>query len=505
MQKEQSHYQQLVQFSKRARIFESIESLLHWDQETYMPQKGIIIRAEQLELIASLHHEAKTDKNFGKLLGELIDLKSGEIYATTLTFEEKASLKRWRRDFLLNTALPNDFVCEFAKLNSQAISIWGEAREQNNFALFAPYLQKTIEMSRQKAAYINPKGAIYDVLIDFHEPEMTTKELEEYFTSLKKVLLPLLEKIKSAKATEDHFLHGTFAKEKQIEFGNLLLKELGYDLHSGRLDLSRHPFSTSFHPNDSRITTRIHKSGLFDSLSAVLHEAGHSIYEMGLNPQAYGTPLCQALSLGIHESQSRFYETYIGQSKAFWHTLFPKLQDTFKPQLDGVTLEQFYKAINKVSPSLIRVEADEITYTFHIIIRFEIEKALLEGTLALEDLPAVWNEKMRTYLGVEVPNEKEGCLQDIHWSMGEFGYFPTYSLGNLYGAQFFEAFTKEYSDWQERFERGEFLFVKEWLGREIHSHGRIYSAKELVERVSGKPLGTKAYLEYLTKKYSIVD
>jgi len=494
MQESKKKYTQLSDLSKKSKLLESITSLLHWDQETYMPEKGIGVRAEQLELLASLHHKECTSNRFAKILGKLIDLKSGAIFATDLSFDEQAALKRWRLDYLKAKALTNSFVKKFARLNAESINIWAKARKENNFKLFAPQLKKTIQMSRKKAAQIDSQKPIYDVLIDIHEPEMTQEVLSGYFAQVKPVLLELIKN--SPKNLDRSFLEGNFSKEKQLQFGNFLLGEVGYDLTKGRLDLSNHPFSISLHPFDSRITTRITTNYLFDSLSAVMHEAGHSLYEMGLNEKAYGTPICEALSLGIHESQSRLYETIVGQSKPFWAHYFPKLQETFAPQLDEVTLDQFYKAINRVRPSLIRVEADELTYSLHVLIRFEIEKVLLDGTLDVRELPKAWNGKMKEYLGVEPQNDAEGCLQDIHWAMGEFGYFPTYFLGNLYAAQFFEAFKSTNA------KEDDYMALKGWLNENVHKQGRIYTATELVKRVTGKELSPAPYLNYLTQKYS---
>ncbi len=466
-----------------------------------MPKKGNLVRADQLELLASLSHEEKTSKKFQTALAKLINLDTGAILGSGLNDPQKAALREWRRDFLKSAALPNAFVKAFARLSCESMVAWSEARKANRFSDFAPYLERVIEMCRQKAEYLGYKQHPYDALLDCFEPGATTSEIDAVFKKVKKAVRTLLAQIVASKQVDDRCLHGKFSSDKQLAFGRELLTAMGYDLEQGRLDLSNHPFSMSIHPSDSRVTTRIHRTSLFDSISAVLHEGGHSLYEMGLLPEYYGSPLCEAVSLGIHESQSRLWETRIGQSKPFWKHFLPPLKAQFK-QLEDVTLDQFYRAINKVAPSFIRVEADEVTYSLHVILRFELEKQLIEGSLAVSDLPAAWNGLMETYLGITPPTDREGCLQDIHWSMGAFGYFPTYTLGNLYAAHFFKAFENEFPDWEKRVAKGELLFLREWLRENIHRHGRMHSAHELLKRVSGqKNLSEAPYIAYLNQKY----
>ena len=341
----------------------------------------------------------------------------------------------------------------------------------------------------------------YDALLDDYEPGITTAEIASLFSRLQKRITSLVKTL-AKKPVDDTFLHGTFDPAKQIAFGKIILHDMGYSMENGRLDLSSHPFSSSCHPTDSRITTRIHPTSLISNISVILHEGGHSLYEMNLPAEDYGSPLCEAISLGMHESQSRFWETRIGQSKAFWKHYLPLLQKTFKGKLDKVSLDQFFKAVNKVEPSMIRVEADEVTYSLHVIIRFELEKALIEGTLAIRDLPEAWRGKMKEYLGIIPKNDAEGCLQDIHWSMGAFGYFPTYTLGNLYAAHLFEGFEKDHPQWEKRVEKGDLLFIKDWLGDNVHRYGRQYGSKELLKKATGKEFSEKAYVNYLERKYA---
>ncbi len=468
-----------------------------------MPKQGNVVRADQLEMMASLAHKERIGKTFQKALSKLIDLETGTVLAKDLTMEQKAALREWRRDFLKAIALPNTFVKQFARQSSEAIVAWAEAKKVDRFADFAPYLERIIDLCRQKVDYLGFKEHPYDALLDCFEPGAKTAEIDALFSKLKKSLKTLLGQIVASKQVDDSFLHGKFPAEKQLAFGREILAAMGYDQEKGRLDLSNHPFSMSIHPSDSRVTTRIHRTSLFDSISAVLHEGGHSLYEMGLLPEYYGSPLCEAVSLGIHESQSRLWETRIGQSKPFWKYFLPSLKAQFK-QLEPVTLDPFYRAINRVSPTFIRVEADEVTYSLHVIIRFELEKQLIEGTLHVSELPEAWNSLMQTYLGITPSTDREGCLQDIHWSMGAFGYFPTYTLGNLYASHFFKAFEKDFPDWEKRVEAGELLFLREWLRTHIHQHGKIFSAKELLKRIDRETLSEKPYLNYLTDKYQAI-
>jgi carboxypeptidase Taq len=319
---------------------------------------------------------------------------------------------------------------------------------------------------------------------------------------LQKELTLLLKKIRGDRQVDDRFLRRKVDDATQLELGNWILSKLPMDKNYTRLDLSSHPFSLALHPHDSRITTRFIPNAFMSNIFSVLHEAGHSMYEMGLPLETWGTPLSEPTSLSIHESQSRWWETLIGRSFPFWEKFYPELQKRLPKLLKSVPLERFYRAINKVTPSCIRVEADEVTYCLHVILRFEIEKQLIDGTLNVGDLPEAWNIKMKEYLGITPPNDAQGCLQDIHWSLGDFGYFPTYALGNLFAAHFFSAFAKQFPDWEERMIKGDLGFIREWLKVNIHIHGRTYNSEELAKRVTGKPLSESAYCSYLKKKYT---
>lgn len=494
------NYQKIFELSKHSRTLQGIVHLLDWDQETYMPPGAQEIRAEQLKVMAGLIHREKTSKKFARSLSALIDLKSGEILAKELSFQQQAALKEWRRDYLHDTALPAKFVEEFAKTTSEAINIWRKAKEKNDFSLFAPFLKKIVSLSKKKADFIGYADHPYDALLDQFEPDMKTKEVDALFSHLRKELTPLIKKL-TLHEIDNRFLFGKWDREKQIAFSWKILEAMGYDLKSGRLDFSTHPFSSSSHPTDSRITTRIHPDSLMSNIFVILHEGGHALYEMGLPQELYGSPLCESRSMGVHESQSRWWETRIGLSKPFWQYYFPILKDTFKGQLEPISFNSFYQAINKVKPSYIRVEADEVTYPLHVILRFELEKSLIEGSLKVEEIPDAWNAKMEESLGIIPQTPSQGCLQDIHWSMGAFGYFPTYTLGNLYAAHLFEAFAAQHPDWEQKVAAGQLDFIKLWLHENIYLHGRRYSTPQLLENATKKQFSAEPYLNYLKNKY----
>ncbi len=494
-------YQKVFELSKHARILQGIVSILDWDQETYMPSGSAGIRAEQLETMAGIIHREKTSRKFANALSKLIDIQTGKIKTNTLSSQQMASLREWRRDYLHDTALPSKFVEELAKVTSQAIIAWRTAKKDNAFQQFAPYLDRIVQLNRKKADLLGYQDHPYDALLDQYEPDVKTHEVSALFLKLRTQLTPLIQKM-AQQPVDDQFLYGNWDQAKQMAFSQKLLATMGYDNNKGRVDFSAHPFSSASHPTDSRITTRIHPESLMSNIFAILHEAGHALYEMGLPQNDYGSPLGDSRSLGVHESQSRWWETRIGLSKPFWQYFFPLLKETFRGQLDQITLDVFYRAINKVEPSFIRIEADEVTYPLHIILRFELEKGLIEGSLNVRDIPEAWNAKMKEYLGLIPSTNAEGCLQDIHWSMGAFGYFPTYTLGNLYAAHLFEAFVKDHPDWEKQVAAGQLGFIKLWLHEKIYQHGKHYTTQELLTQATGKNFSADPYLHYLKKKYS---
>jgi len=491
----------LHDISKQTALLSSIESHLDWDQNTYLPPDAVALRSQQLEWMAHLVHKSRTSSSFVKALSRLVDIESGEVVDSSLSAEKIAALREWRRDYLHLSKLPSAFVKKFTKITATAQHVWAKAKKEDSFSLFAPHLEKIVSLCRKKADLLGFKEHPYDALLDLFEPELTTSFLIPLFTRLKPSLTALLKKIHAQPVPDTSFLEGNFPHGIQMQFGHLLMKAMGLNPEFCRLDESVHPFCSGMHPTDIRMTTRIVPSLLVPHIFSVIHEGGHALYERGLPESRFGSPLGQAVSCSIHESQSRFWETLLGRSFPFWRYFYPVLQEYFPSAFQAVSIEDFYKAINKVKPSLIRVEADEVTYSLHIIVRFEIEKALLEGALKVSDIPDAWNEKMRTYLGISPDSNSVGCLQDIHWSMGALGYFPSYSLGNLYAAQFFETFERTHPHWKDLVAKGDLSFIREWLKTEIHQWGRMYTPQELVQKVTGKPLSEEPFVRYLEHKF----
>lgn len=496
-------YRELCEHARKVSTLGSVGYLLSWDQETYMPPSGGSFRAEQSSLIAELHHKQATESKVGDLIAACEQdkglLSNGNV---------AANIREFRRDYDRLTKLPASLVAELAKVGSQAQEVWKEAREKNDFSMFAPWLEKMFELSRQKAdCYGVPAGGErYDALLDEYEPGMTAKQIEAIFTPLRSRLTELVQRVaKTGKHPETSMLKRPVSTEKQHAFGLAVLKAMKFDLEAGRLDVTTHPFCSGLAPGDTRLTTRYRDEAFTDALYGTMHEAGHGLYEQGL-PKAgtteslYGQPLSESISLGIHESQSRMWENLVGRSREFWTWALPLAKQQYGAALDGVDLETIYKAVNTVKPSLIRVEADEGTYNMHVMVRFEMERALLSGAMKVNDVPAEWNKRYKDYLGVDVPDNKRGCLQDVHWSFGLIGYFPTYTLGNLYAAQFWETILKEIPDLKSQISKGEFGVLREWLREKIHRHGKHYRADELCVRITGKPLSADALLRYLEGK-----
>ena len=481
------NYNQLKARGKELRILSGVSMLLEWDQETKMPKEGIDFRSQQVEMITSLLHKEKTSTEQKKAISALIDLETGALKSDALDPRKQAAVREFREDFLKETKLPNAFVKKLAKATSQGVNAWQEAKGANNYDAFLPLLQTIVELHREKAQYLGYEDHPYDALVDLYEPGMTAKKLDALFGELKPFLTDLTKKL--AKAKEDSsFLSAHYPLHEQQEFNAFILEKMGVDSNRLRLDFSAHPFCTGFSPHDVRITTFTSTTSFFNSVSAVLHEGGHALYELGLPYEELGTPLGDACSLGVHESQSRWWECFIGQGRPFWEFVFPHLTKSFPKQLEGITLDHFLGVLNHVAPSLIRVYADEVTYILHIILRYELEKDFLMGDIDLADLPRVWNEKMEESLGIVPDSNAEGCLQDIHWAFGLIGYFPTYALGNLYAGQLFDTFTKTHPDYPSIIAGGDLSFIRSFLHDKIYRHGREFHALELIENATGSPL-----------------
>ena len=483
----------------------SAAALLSWDQETYMPAGGGEARAEQISTLQGIAHQKFVSPEVERLLTTWLDPETGEIRDSPgETWDEpsRSLLREVWRDFRRAKKLPSDFVIKLSRECSLAQQVWVEAKEHQAFSQFLPNLRTVLSLKREEAEYLGYEDSPYNALLDVYEPGSTIASLRPLFAQVKGRLVPLLKKIQqSSTQIDDAMLFHSFDQARQLEFGRMVLIAMGYDFERGRLDLSPHPFTTSFHPTDVRVTTRVHEHDLQSCLFSCFHEGGHGLYDQGLDTRYFGTPLGDSVSLGIHESQSRMWENCVGRSRSFWRFFYPMLQQTFHHQLHAVDGEQFYAAINRVKPSLTRVEADELTYNLHIMLRFEIEQDLIEGRTRPEDLPEIWNRKMEEYLGIVPSNDAEGVLQDVHWSFGAFGYFPTYTLGNLYSVQFYEQAKLEIPHLEDEIAAGQLMVLQRWLGQKIHRWGRMFTPDHLARRVTGKSLDPEPFLSYVERKY----
>ena len=484
----------------------SAADVLSWDQETYMPPGSGNARADQLATLQTLAHAKLVSSEIEELLSRWMDPGTGElIRSSDEPWDEpsRALLREVWREFSRSKKLPSAFVTRLTRECALAQQIWIEARKKDDFSLFLPNLQTLVSLKREETGYLGFTTTPYDALLDYYEPGATVAMLGPLFNTLKARLVPLLERvIASPVRIDDSVLYRGYDPARQIEFGRLILTAMGYDFDRGRLDLSAHPFTTSFHPSDVRVTTRVYEHEFPVCLFSCIHEGGHGLYDQGLDADRYGTPLGESLSLGIHESQSRLWENCVGRSGPFWRFFYPMLRQVFPDQLSDISHDQFYAAINRIKPSLIRVEADELTYNLHIMLRFEIEQDLIEGRVRAEDLPAIWNEKMKSYLGVVPERDSDGVLQDVHWSMGAIGYFPTYTLGNLYSVQFFDQACMELPNLEAEIASGRLTILTRWLNQKIHRWGKTFTTEHLIQRVTGKPLSPEPFLSYLEKKYS---
>jgi carboxypeptidase Taq len=474
-------------------------SVLQWDEETYMPEKGLAARGEQIATLSSLAHELFISDETLKIISEAEAATASAAYDS-----DEASLVRvTRRDYDISAKIPSDIIAEQSRLASHSFSAWREARQKQSFELFAPFLTKTIELNRTIADLLGYPEHPYDALLNIYETGMKTSDTITLFEKLKKGLLPLAKNyIGSNDPSLPSFLLPGYDINAQWNFSIEVLKAIGFDFTRGRQDKSAHPFSTNFSPNDVRVTNRFTENNPLSSIFSAIHEGGHALYEMGVNPEFERTNLAGGASLGLHESQSRMWENLVGRSSHFWNFFFSKYAANFPDQLKGVSESDFYKAVNAVHPGCIRVDADELTYNLHIFIRFELECALFSGTLQSKDIPSAWNEKYRDYLGIDPKNDSEGCLQDIHWAHGSFGYFPTYTFGNIIAAQLFEQAALQLPTLSDQFSRGDFSKLLEWLRSNVHHHGRKFTSKEIVKKVTGSEINPDAFILYLKNKYS---
>jgi carboxypeptidase Taq len=495
---DQATYSKLREHAREVALLTSTAALLGWDERTKMPPRGGEYRAGQISYLAGLIHRKQTAPEVGEWLGQLAE----SALVHDRHGETGSDILNMRRDYERRTKLPQALVEELAKLAVLGQQVWAPARRKNDFESFRPILERTIELKRQEAAAIGYERNPYDALLDEYEPGESTANVAQVLAGLREQLVPLVAEIAaSARRPNLDAVHGRCPVDAQEAFGRRVAAAVGFDFTQGRLDVTDHPFCSDVGPNDVRLTTRYDDHFLPGALFSTLHEAGHGLYEQGLPAERFGLPSGQATSLGIHESQSRMWENLVGRSRAFWEHFYPDAQAAFSKALKGVSLDDFYFAINDARPSLIRTESDEVTYNLHILIRFELEQSLLADDLQAADLPAAWNAKYKEYLGITPPNDSDGVLQDVHWSGGAFGYFPTYTLGNLYAAQFFEQAEKDVGTGESFFRRGDFAPLLAWLRTNIHSQGRRYSAKELVLRITGQPLSHAALMRHLRAKF----
>lgn len=468
-------------------------AMMDWDMQTYMPPGGGAARAAHLGILTRMSHEQFTSDEVGKWIEEARASVSGDS-------DDAALLRVVKREFDLKTKVPASLVAEKISLSAEAHEVWVQARQANDFGKFEPYLEKMFEFCRQEAEHLGYKNEIYDALLDQYEEGATAEDCRRMFGTVRDPLSSLVKEItEHGKRTDDHLLYGDWEVEKQKEFTEFLLNEIGFDMSRGRQDTAPHPFCTGWSVNDIRLTTR-YKKYLPSAIFGTLHEAGHGMYEQGSPVKWDRTPLAGGVSLGIHESQSRTWENIVGRSRAFWKRFLHVLQSHFRA-IDAFDVDTFYRAINRVQPSLIRVEADEVTYNLHIIVRFEIETEVLSGKMKVSDMPDAWNDKYRQYLGITPPNDSDGCMQDVHWSAGLVGYFPTYCMGNLLSYQFWSKLEQDLGNTDVLIEAGEFDKIRGWLTDKIYSKGKSVPPRDLVKQVTGKEMGAEDYLNALTSKY----
>jgi carboxypeptidase Taq len=493
----QQTYQSLLTTLREITTLDSVGSLLSWDEQTQMPERGAELRAKQASLVARMSHEQFTSPRIGEMLDEI----AGSDAARDAQRDVAVNVREIRRQYDRARKVPASLVEEISRTGVLAQQAWVGARKNSDYQAFEPWLAKMLDLKRQEANCVGFKEHIYDALLDPYEPNETAAGVRKVFEALRGPLVELVGRItQSPRKAPVEILERRYPAQAQAALARDAAERIGFDFASGRLDVSVHPFCSSMGPGDCRMTTRYDEQNFADAFFGVLHETGHALYNQGLPPDHWGSPLGEFISLGIHESQSRMWENLVGRSRSFWAYYFPKAREAFPEALRDVSLEQFVFAVNDVRPSFIRTESDEATYNLHVLLRFELEQAMLSGDLSPKDVPGAWNERMRKYLGIAPPDDARGCLQDIHWSHGAIGYFPTYTLGNLYAAQFFEQARKDVGDLDARFAKGEFTPLLSWLRENVHRHGKRHSARELVQRVTGRDLSPEPLLRHLSTK-----
>ena len=489
------NYDDYIKYSRKIYDVYMSMSVLNWDMETHMPKNGNKFRAQQLSTLAKIAYDLETDNKYGLLLEKLLGDNS-------LNDNQKRNVFLSNKHFLKRMKYSGEFIQRQSKLISKAFKDWRIAKEKNDFNLFRESLEEIVNLRKEESEFLGYENHPYDALLDRYEPNLTSKDVDLIFDDVKNKLVPFINKINQNNHIDDSFFYQFFDKTKQWDFGIELLKQMGYDFDSGRQDISAHPFSSHFSPEDARVTTRIDENNLSDMIWSCIHEGGHALYEQGLLAENYGTPIGNSISLGIHESQSRLWENHVGRSLSYWKKNFSRLQSYFPVELKNINYGKFYQACNNVKSSLIRTNADELTYHLHVLIRYEIEKGLIEGGIKVDDLPSVWNSLYKKYLNIDVPSDSMGVLQDIHWSHGSFGYFPTYTIGSFYAAQFYKQASIEIPDIDIKIENGDTNELLNWLREKIHKHGQRYDAKDLCKLITGEELNFNYFMNYAQDKYS---
>jgi carboxypeptidase Taq len=494
-------YQELVAHLKRVHSLGSIGELLGWDEQVNLPSESADQRAEQHAVLAEVIHAAAGEKRIGEMLTALEKASSSDDASRSgPAFDQSAVVRQARKDFDRATKLPADFVREKAEQGSRGYHAWAKAKKEADFASYVPVLEKNLELAKREAAYLGWEGRAYDYMIDKHDPGMTTALIARLFAELKSELVPLVRQIAASKVKPRKELLRGFPMDKQRSFLREVTQAIGFNYGRGRIDVSLHPFCSGTGA-DVRMTTRFNEDEPLDSLFSSIHETGHGLYEQGLPREHRGTALGMHAGMGAHESQSRLWENQVSRSRGFWQHFEPRFRQNFPAQTNGVTSDELYLAINAVEPTLIRVDADEVTYNLHIILRFELEQRLFSGDLAVRDLPEAWKEASRELLGLVPANDREGVLQDVHWSDGAFGYFPSYCLGNMMAAQLWYRALQERPTLEEDFSRGDFSWLLNWLRENVHAHGRRYELPELVQRATGQELSPQSLITYLKERY----
>lgn len=484
------------EYSSKMSAYNEALGLMFWDLRTGAPKKGASQRSEVIGMLSSEVFEMSTSSEMAAYLAKLTPVTDDLDEITSALLEE------CQKEYDRNKKIPAKEYRDYVVLQSKAEGIWEESKEKGDFSMFQPYLEKLVATTKRFIDYWGYGENKYDTLLDLYEPGVTVGVLDEVFNELKGKIVPLVHKISHAEAQRTEFLFEHFPKEKQKDFSLKVLEQMGYDFSAGRLDETVHPFAIGLNPGDVRVTTKYDEKDWRTAVFGTIHEGGHALYEQNISEKLIGTPLCTGTSMGIHESQSLFYENFVGRNLSFWRKNYALLKDFSTGQFDEVGLEEFYRAINESKPSLIRIEADELTYALHIIIRYEIEKGLFNDEIEVKDLPRIWNEKYEEYLGIRPSNDGEGVLQDVHWAGGSFGYFPSYALGYMYAAQFREAMREDIPNFDQLLEEGNLVPVKEWLTKRVHQWGKLKKPLEILEDVTGEGLNAKYLADYLTEKYA---